>query len=278
LWRRGLLIGAILLISLATGLMLRGTSPNRLLTRLFVRQDSTWADMQARGTWRVGMDPSFPPFEELDAQGVPVGFDVDLVEAMAAQWGLEAEIVPVGFDSLVDALRAGRIDSVVSALPYDPRATRDVTFSPPYFEAGLMLAVRAGAPISNVAQLEGRRVAVEWGSMGDMIGRRLEREGIGLTLVPYATPDEAVDALVNDLSIDALLIDQISLRTAQGRGAAVVAVGAPLEGNPYVIASPLRAYDLEEQIVRTLAQLQADGVLAALEASWFGPLPAPLGP
>ncbi len=147
-WRRhrglriGLIVGSMLLLMLAIVLLLRGPDSTRLLTRLFVRQDSTWADMHARGAWRVGLDPSFPPFEDLDENGAPVGFDVDLAHALAAQWGLEAEIVPIGFDSLVDALRAGRIDSVVSALPYDPRATRDVTFSPPYFEAGVMLAVR----------------------------------------------------------------------------------------------------------------------------------------
>lgn len=276
--RRALLAAALVATGLVVILLMRNPAPTRLLARLFIRQDTTWADMQARRSWRVGMDPSFPPFEDLDDSGAMMGYDVDLVRAMAAAWELEAEIVPIGFDSLVDALRAGRIDSVVSAIPYDPRATRDVTFSPPYFEAGVMLAVRAGEPISNVAALQDRRVAVEWGSMGDMVGRRLEREGITLERVPFETPAEAVAALVNDPSLAALLIDYVSLREAQGQGAAIVAVGPALEANPYVIVSPLRAYDLAEQIATTLAQFQADGTLAALEARWFGPLPPPVQP
>ncbi len=124
-----------------------------------------------------------------------------------------------------------------------------------------------------MTHLDNRRVAVEWGSIGDMVGRRLERDGIALELAPYATPDESVAALVNDPSIAALLIDYVSLRAAQGQGASIVAVGPALEGNPYVIVSPLRAYDLEEQIAKTLAQLQSEGVLATLEEKWFGPLP-----
>ena len=277
-WRRGGLIAAILLVTLGVVAVLSSPEQTRLFSRLFVRQDSTWTDMQARGTWRVGMDPSFPPFEDLDDRGNIVGFDVDLAKAMAAAWGLEAEIVPIGFDSLVDALRAGRIDSVVSALPYDPRATRDVTFSPPYFEAGVVLAVRAGTPISDVAELAGTRVAVEWGSMGDMVGRRLERAGIALELVPHETPADAVAALVEDPTIAALLIDYVSLREAQGKGAAVVATGPALEANPYVVVSPLRAYDLAEQINATLTHFQQDGTLAELEERWFGPLPPGVAP
>ena len=229
--------------------------------------------MQSRGTWRVGLDPSFPPFESLDENGEAVGFDLDLARAIANAWGLEAEIVPIGYDSLVDALQAGRIDSVVSALPYNPRATEDVFFSPPYFEAGVRLAVRAGSPITDTAGLAGQTVAVEWGSMGDMAGRQLQRDGIDLTLAPYETPSDAADALVDDPTIAALLIDQVSLREAQGHGAAIIAIGPALESNPYVIAAPRHAIQLQNQITSILARFQADGTLAALEDRWFGPLP-----
>lgn len=247
--------------------------PGSLFTRLLFRQDQTWQAMTARGTWRVGLDPSFPPFELLDENGSPAGFDVDLVRRMAAAWGMEAEIVPIGFDSLLDALQAGHIDSVVSALPYDPRATQDYAYSPPYFEAGVRLVVRPGSSISAAEQLTGARVGVEWGSMGDMVGRRLQRGGIALELAPFETPAETAAAPAADPTLDAILIDQVSLREAQGQGAALVAVGPALESNPYVIASPKAATTLQEQIATTLAQFQNDGTLAELEARWFGPLP-----
>jgi polar amino acid transport system substrate-binding protein len=234
--------------------------------------------MQARKTWRVGMDPSFPPFESLNDAGAAVGYDVDLARALAEDWGMEAEIVPIGYDSLADAMKAGRIDGVVSAFPYDPRLTRDLWFSAPYFESGVRLVVRAGSPITATADLTGTTVAVEWGSMGDMVGRRIQREGIALELQPFSTPDEAVMGLLNDSTLDALLIDQVSLRQAQGHGARVVAVGPALESNPYVIAAPLRAYDLQERIAATLERFASDGTLAALEARWFGEFPAAARP
>ena len=266
------LAAALIVLLAALGWWLTGDRRGELIARL-LRQDATWQTMQSRGTWRVGLDPSFPPFESLDDNGVAVGYDLDLARAIAAAWGLEAEIVPIGYDSLVDALQAGRIDSVVSALPYNPRATRDVFFSPPYFEAGVRLAVRAGSPITGVAQLAGQAVAVEWGSMGDMAGRQLQRDGIDLTLTPFETPADAAEALLADPTLAALLIDQVSLREAQGRGATLIAVGPALESNPYVIAAPRQATQLQAQLTAVLAQFQTDGTTSALEDRWFGPLP-----
>lgn len=229
--------------------------------------------MQARGTWRVGLDPSFPPFEMLDEVGNPIGFDVDLARLIAETWGLEVEIVALSFDSLLDAAQTGKVDSIVSALPYDPRATRDIAYSSPYFEAGVRLAVRTGSPITDVEGLAGQVVAVEWGSMGDMVGRRLRREGVALELAPYETPDEAVAALVNDPAIGALLADNVTLRQAQGQNAPILAAGPALESNAYVIASAQNASVLHEQIEQALDSLRAAGSLAELEDRWFGALP-----
>ncbi len=271
--RIALVSAFIAVLAVAVWLWAGAADAGAWVNRLLGRQDGTWLAMQERGLWRVGMDPSFPPFNLLDEQGAVVGYDVDLARALATSWGLELEIVPIGYDSLLDALKAGRIDSVVSAVPYDPRGTRDYGFSPPYFEAGVRLAVRAGSPITGVAALPPQAlVAVEWGSMGDLVGRRLQREGAAIELAPYATPDEAIAALAEDERISALLLDQVSLRQAQGRGVAVEAVGPALESNPYVIVAPLTATVLRERIATTLADLQAQGVLAELETRWFGPI------
>lgn len=271
--RSPLIWGGALLVVLILIVIAMLPQGGDLLGRLLGREDRTWAAMQDRGTWRVGLDPSFPPFEMLDAAGQPTGYDVELAQALAAAWGLEVEFVPMGYDSLPDALWAAKIDAIVSAYPYDERATRDMAFSAPYFDAGLRLAVRDGSPITSTERLDDLKLAVEWGSLGDMIGRRLQREGHTLELTPYDTPDAAVQALVDDPQIDALLIDNVALRQAQGRGAAIEGVGAPLESNPYVIALPLAAHTLQAQVAATLAQLQAEGELAALETRWFGPSP-----
>lgn len=105
--------------------------------------------------------------------------------------------------------------------------------------------------------------------MGDMVGRRLQREEATIALTPFPSPSEAVQALVDDASVDALLVDRVTLRQAQGGGAALIEVGPVLESNPYVIAMPLRATTLHEQVEQTLQRLRQEGVLAELEGAWF---------
>ena len=260
--RRPRLWIAVCLLALAVGvwLILRTGGPP---------VDETWLKMQERGSWRVGMDPSFPPFETLDAEGAPIGYDVDLAREIAATWGLEAEIVAIGFDSLLDALLVDRVDAVISAFPYNARMTKDVHYSPPYFEAGVRLVVGADAAYEGVGDLEGGTVAVEWGSRGDAIARRLQREGAGFTRLPFESTEKAIEALVSGAS-SALLIDGVTLRLAQGEGKQIRAVGAVLDEDPYVIAVSIKAPVLQSALLQALATLEEEGQLGLLEERWFG--------
>ena len=160
--KRALAITALALLLVVVGVLLwRSAHRNN--------EDRVWERIQRSGVWRVGMAPSFPPFESLDENGQPVGYDVDLAQAIAACWGVEVSFQGIGFDGLLAALWAGKADSVISALPVDPRLARDVAYSIPYFEAGLLLVVAEGTTdIAAPDDLTGRRLAVEWGSEGDV--------------------------------------------------------------------------------------------------------------
>ncbi len=233
-------------------------------------RDATWAHIQATGVWRVAMDPSFPPFENLDAAGAPAGFDVDLVNAIAARWGVRAQIVGVGFDELLDAVTARRVDAAVSALPVVEHRTREVAFSVPYFDAGELLIVPVESPIRSAADLAGRRVAAEWGSAGDAQARALQRAAAGdLQLVLRESSDAALEALLAG-EADAAVCDAVSLALfAPGRGK-LVAVGEPLESAPYVAVVPVDAPKLRQALDDAIIALRADGTLATIEARWLG--------
>jgi ABC-type amino acid transport substrate-binding protein len=235
----------------------------------FPARDWAWQAIQSRGSWRIGLDPSFPPFEQLDEMGKPVGYDVELARHIAAEWGKEVVIVPIGFDSLLDAVRTAQVESVVSAYPFDPRLTRDVRFSTSYFEAGVFAAVRNDSPIQAISELADQTIAVEWGSIGDMVGRRLQHATPTIHLAQFATPDEAVQALVDDPQIDAVLVDNVTLRQAQARGLPLRALQPVLESNPYVIVMPQSARTLQEAVDKALQTLRESGVLDELERTWF---------
>ena len=233
-------------------------------------EDEVWARIQRSGVWRVGMDPSFPPFESLDGDGQPVGYDVDLARTIAAHWEVEVSFEGIGFDGLLAALWAHKADSVISALPVDPRLTRDVAYSIPYFEAGLLLVVAEGTTdIASPDDLAGRRLAVEWGSEGDVQGRELRRRLSEVTLLPFPHPQDALVAVVAG-EADAALVDAITMSRFQRQHGSVHAVGPPVVSVPYVIAMPRQAPRLLEAVNEALVALQEDGTLAWMEEKWLG--------
>ncbi len=233
-------------------------------------RDRVWERIQETGRWRVGLDASFPPFETLDAAGQPVGFDVDLARAIAARWGVQVQFDGIGFDGLVDAVQAGRIDSAISALPYQPERTEEVAFSDTYFEAGLFLVTPAGsAAVGSLDDLAGRRLAVEWGSEGDVQARLLRRRFPDLVLLPGDTPQAALLAVAEGQA-DAALVDHVSALQFVAADTRLAIRPPVIVSDPYVIALPRRAPVLQGQVAEALQALRADGTLDALVARWFG--------
>lgn len=210
---------------------------------------------------RVGMDPSFVPFEFYPGQDIPpIGYDVDLAHAIGQRIGREVVIAPTAYDSLVDGLRTGRLDLVISAFPYDPRLTQDLVFTGAYFNAGPVRVVRAGRPIPNPVQ----RLAVELGTAADVAGRRLRPAPA--TIVRLTSP-EAVIAAVASGAADMALLDMV---TALQAGPEVEPMGLPIEDEFYVIATRKDLTYLHFQVNVALETLRREGVLDELAIKWMG--------
>lgn len=252
-----LLMGIGLLSLLAMAVLL-------LRARLFP-SDPVWARVQRTGVWRVGLDPSFPPFEMVNEEGQVVGYDVDLARAIAEQWGVRVEFVGVGFDGLIDAVKAGRIDAAISAIPYDPLLTKDVRFSAPYFDAGWRIVVLRDASLRSEEDLAGKRVAVEWGSEGDVWARRLQRTQSDLALVLKPSLEEALAALRAG-EADAAIVDGVIFQLYRKE---LRQVGETLSHEPYVIVVAMQAHRLHEEVNTTLETLEKSGVLDSLRRRWF---------
>ncbi len=228
--------------------------------------DGTLAEIKRRGTLRVGLDASFPPFEMLDDQDRIIGLDVDIAQAIASDLGVELELVNIGFDGLYDALLARRVDLVISGLPYDPRWTQDVAYTHNYFNAGQILVTLAGeSTIKAVEDVSGRTIAVEWGSQADMEARRLEQELANVMLLRHSTANEALDALFNS-EADVAVVDAVSGVSAFPRGLKIVAY---LTDEWYAAAVHIESRQLLEAINQSLAHLEERGQMAEMQARWL---------
>ena len=95
---------------------------------------------------RVATDATFPPMEFVE-NGKKTGFDVELVEAVAAKMGKKVEWVDIDFKGLVPGLIAKRYDMAVSAIYITDERKKVVDFTQPYYAGGLVAMVKEGSPI-----------------------------------------------------------------------------------------------------------------------------------
>src|SRR5207249_9841268 len=99
-------------------------------------------DLITPGVLTVGSDTTYPPQEYIDATThKAVGFDVDLITAIAQRIGLQANIVPTKFDKIIDDLVARHFDVVISAVSITPERQKKVDFVP-YLNAGESVLVQ----------------------------------------------------------------------------------------------------------------------------------------
>jgi len=216
----------------------------------------------------VGVDPSYPPFESIDPNQQVVGFDLDLASAIAFGLFATMSIKVLGLDGFYDALRARQIDVAVSSIVPSRRAGKEIAFSSPYFNAGLVLCSTPSRTVRDLGSLAGHRVGVELGSDADEYLQASRKRGLRLTIVRFDDVREAllaatkgqVAAALTDSPTAALLRHEISGYT--------VAV-APVTHKPYAVA--LRSADqaLLGAINFQLTRLQTDGTLREIEQRWL---------
>jgi ABC-type amino acid transport substrate-binding protein len=119
----------------------------------------------ADGKLQVGMELAFAPMEFYDELKHEAGVDVELARALAKQLGVELELVNMGFDDLLPALAAGKVDLVISAMTITPERSQRADFVP-YLMAGTGILVKHGNPtnIHRLRDLCGKTVALQEGT------------------------------------------------------------------------------------------------------------------
>jgi polar amino acid transport system substrate-binding protein len=219
----------------------------------------------------VGTEPTFPPFESKNEAGEFVGFDIDMVKAIAASQGLTVEFKDLPFDSLIPALQSGQIDMIASGLSITEERKQAVDYSEPYIEAGLSIAVAKGnTTIKTSADLKGKKVAVQQGSTGATAAEKMKEEGKIGSITQFATVPLAmmeltkgsVDAVINDRPVTEAFVaaqpDQIQL------------LDETLDADAYGLAVKKGNAELLAKINAGLKAIEADGTMKSIREKYFG--------
>jgi len=114
----------------------------------------------------VGSDATYAPMEYIDDSGEIVGIDIDIIDAIAEELGIELEVKNIGWEPLFPALKNGEIDFAVSSITITEERQKEFDFTEPYYEAKQVILVPEDSDISGLADLEDKRVTVQINTTG----------------------------------------------------------------------------------------------------------------
>ena len=241
--------------------------------------DTTIQRIRQRGNRLVaGVLFDHPPLGYLNEQGEVAGFEVDLVRALAHEWGVTVQFIPVTPATRLQSLLAGQVDLVAAALPHTYAAEALIDFSTDYFIDNPALLAHSDTPLTVFAQLAGKTVAaIQGDSALPALQTALAATTVDTTLIPFHEYAPALLALKSGQA-DTLLAHRAYL-TAIGKAAPELGVLFALpESQPFALGVAQGDAYFRNLVDATLRQLQKNGELAALYRDWFPDRPLPTFP
>jgi cystine transport system substrate-binding protein len=225
--------------------------------------------VKARGTLRIALEGTYPPFNYKDQKtGQLAGYDVEVAKLLAAKLGLKPEFVSTEWSAILAGLASGKYDVIISQVGMTPKREEAFDFSEPYTYSSPQLIVRSNerANYASLADLKGKKVGVGQGTVFEQQIKTVP--GIDVKSYP-ATPENLqdlafgrVDAALNDSLMVGYLLKNSRLPIRAGaRVGKVERMGIPFQkGNPKFKAA----------INKAIAEAGADGSLKQISTKWFG--------
>lgn len=198
------------------------------------------------------------------------GFEVDVMNAVGAEAGLDVTFETMAFSGLIGALDAGRIDTIANQITITPEREAKFIFTAPYVIDGAQVVTKAGnEDITGVEDLRGKTVAVNLGSNFEQLLNELPYAD-EITIKTYDSNIAQDTALGR---VDAFVMDRVS--SAQ----LIKESPLPLQlaGQPFSEirnALPFRDTEadraLRDRVDAALTTLRDNGTLAEISDKWFG--------
>jgi cystine transport system substrate-binding protein len=224
---------------------------------------------KARGTLRIAMEGTYPPFNFKESKtGQLAGYDVDVAKAIAARLGLKPEFVTTEWSAILAGLATGKYDVIVSQVGITAKREQAFDFSRPYTWSSPQLVVRRNESVSyaSLADLKGKALGVGQGSVYEQQAKTVP----GIVVKSYpAAPENLQDLAFG--RIDAALNDSLMVAYLLKNSQLPIKAGARV-GTPQRMGIPFRKGNpkFKAALDQALAGLQQDGSLKALSMKWFG--------
>lgn len=223
------------------------------------------------GKLTVVAELGFAPFEYMDEKtGEPVGFDVDVINAVAEKMGLTASYLPnQKFDTLVPIIKqGGKADVSIAAITITDERLESVDFSEPYLDSNQAIVVAKGSSETEETLNDAsKQVVCQGGTTGDeWIGENLP----DAVRVPVDDVTAALTGVQTGL-YQAMVVDLpvASYMLAQSFSDLEIVKEIPT-GEQYGIAVSKDNPELTQAVNKALEDMKSDGTMKEIETKWFG--------
>jgi glutamate/aspartate transport system substrate-binding protein len=239
----------------------------------------TLAKIKSTHVVRLGYRESSPPFSFLDQANRPIGYSLELCEAVVDEIGVEVddsslkiEYVKVTSDDRISAVVQGKIDLECGSTTANAERAKQVAFSPLMFVAGTKLMVPKDSRISAPKDLQGKTVVVTKGTTNEQAIHAIDKKfTLGITIVVGLDHEQSYQMLV-DGKADAFATDDILLSGLIARHKSqdkFRVTGDYLSYDPYGIMYRKGEPQLTAVVERTFRKLGTNHDLVPLYNKWF---------
>ena len=216
----------------------------------------------AAETVTVAFNPEYPPFESVDGENY-VGYDVDMINAIAEKAGFDVEFEAMDFDAVIAAVMTNKDTIGVSGISITDERKLNVNFSQGYINAGLIVVIKKDSGYATTEDLKGKVIGVQQGTTSDFAAEEIT----GMeNVAQYKTFLNAIMDLQGN-KIDAVIVDKpVGMAIlASLNDATLEIVDMGLQADWYGIEVNKDNTELLEKIDKAIDELKAEGFFEALE-------------
>lgn len=236
-------------------------------------------EVKARGKIIAAIDPTFPPFEFTDANNNVVGYDVELLAAIAADWGVNVEYQVMAFSGIIPGLIAGSFDMSASALNVSAERAKMIDYTVPTASTVNAVLKRADSDAvkgSSIDDLSGLKCAVKQTTQPEQMMQQLNEElrAAGkpeVSLMSFDTVEQTIAALVDE-RVDCVVDDKVVLAQAiKSRPNVHLEIAGEIGGKALIAWGISKSNPkLTAALSETIIKLKKNGVLRELQLKYFG--------
>lgn len=218
----------------------------------------------------IGTEGAYPPFNEKNAKGELIGFDLDIARALCAKMGANCSYVAQDWDGIIPALNAKKYDAIVASMSITDERKKQVDFTEPYYANFLAYVAKKGSGLqTDKAGLKGKVIGAQRSTVSSQFLEDNLRDDVKIKL--YDTQTAAYSDLKTG-RLDAMLSDIYPALQwiNEPANSDYELSGERIDIGDQIGIAVRKGDPLREKLNAALAGILADGTYEAISKQYFG--------